>query len=103
MKLHVAVLGAGSFGTTMAHLVAGKGAVTLWCRRADTADEVNRERVSQFAVEVELGEMEIGERQVGEPCERRRRRQRAGGDLFEQGLKTLWIHAPGSRSAPPLR
>jgi glycerol-3-phosphate dehydrogenase (NAD(P)+) len=47
MKLHVAVLGAGSFGTTMAHLVAGKGPVTLWCRRADTADEVNREHTNE--------------------------------------------------------
>ena len=43
MNLHVAVLGAGSFGTTVAHLVARNTRATLWCRRAETADEVNRE------------------------------------------------------------
>ena len=43
MRLHVAVLGAGSFGTTIAHLAAGNTSATLWCRRAETADEVNRE------------------------------------------------------------
>ncbi len=47
MKLHVAVRGAGSFGTTIAHLVAGKAPATLWCRRADTADEVNREHTNE--------------------------------------------------------
>ncbi len=43
MRLRVAVLGSGSFGTTIAHLVAGNAPATLWCRRAETADEVNQE------------------------------------------------------------
>lgn len=43
MKLRVAVLGAGSFGTTVAHLASHNAPTTLWCRRAETADEVNRE------------------------------------------------------------
>ncbi len=43
MDLRVSVLGAGSFGTTIAHLAARNGPVTLWCRRPETADEINRE------------------------------------------------------------
>ena len=47
MKLRVSVLGAGSFGTTIAHLSARKSPTTLWCRRAETADEVNRQHSNQ--------------------------------------------------------
>ena len=43
MQLRVSVLGAGSFGTTIAHLATRNAPTTLWCRRADIADEVNRE------------------------------------------------------------
>ncbi len=42
MRLRVSVLGAGSFGTTIAHLTSGNAPTTLWCRRPETADEVNR-------------------------------------------------------------
>ncbi len=42
MELRVSVLGAGSFGTTIAHLAARNAPVTLWCRRTETADEINR-------------------------------------------------------------
>ena len=47
MRLRVSVLGAGSFGTTVAHLTSGNAPTTLWCRRAETADEVNREHVNR--------------------------------------------------------
>lgn len=47
MKLRVAVLGAGSFGTTMAHIACFKAPAVLWCRRAETADEINREHTNQ--------------------------------------------------------
>ncbi len=43
MQLRVSVLGAGSFGTTMAHLACRNAPTQLWCRRAETADEVTRE------------------------------------------------------------
>jgi glycerol-3-phosphate dehydrogenase (NAD(P)+) len=46
VTLHVSVLGAGSFGTTVAHLAARNTATTLWCRRAETADEVNSEHTN---------------------------------------------------------
>ena len=46
MQLRVSVLGAGSFGTTVAHLAARNGPTLLWCRRAETADEVNAEHTN---------------------------------------------------------
>ena len=38
--MRVAVLGAGSFGTTVATLVAGRHDVVVWARSADTAEEI---------------------------------------------------------------
>jgi glycerol-3-phosphate dehydrogenase (NAD(P)+) len=43
MELRVTVLGAGSFGTTMAHLIIQNTPTLLWCRRPEIADEVNRD------------------------------------------------------------
>jgi glycerol-3-phosphate dehydrogenase (NAD(P)+) len=43
MQLRVSVLGAGSFGTTVAHLAARNAPTTLWCRRTATAEEINEE------------------------------------------------------------
>ena len=41
--LHVAVLGAGNWGTTLAQLVASNGhRVQLWTRDAAQADEINQ-------------------------------------------------------------
>ncbi len=42
MTGRITVLGAGSWGCTVAHLIAQNGhPVQLWCRRADQADEIN--------------------------------------------------------------
>ncbi len=46
MRLRVAVLGAGSFGTTMAHLASFRSPTVLWCRRAETADEINEQHTN---------------------------------------------------------
>jgi len=43
MQLRVTVLGAGSFGTTMAHLFTQNTPTLLWCRRPEISDEINRE------------------------------------------------------------
>ncbi len=43
-ELSVAVLGGGSWGTTVAALTARNVPVTLWARSSDTVDEINRER-----------------------------------------------------------
>jgi glycerol-3-phosphate dehydrogenase (NAD(P)+) len=47
MTLRVGVLGAGSFGTTISHLTARNAPTVLWCRRAETADEVNRQHTNE--------------------------------------------------------
>ncbi len=41
--IQVAVLGAGSWGTTVASLASANTSTLIWARRADTADEINRE------------------------------------------------------------
>jgi glycerol-3-phosphate dehydrogenase (NAD(P)+) len=41
MDLKVAVIGAGSWGTTVAHLTAENTPTTLWARRKEVADEIN--------------------------------------------------------------
>ena len=47
MTLHIGVLGAGSFGTTIAHLTSRNAPTVLWCRRPETADEVNAEHTNE--------------------------------------------------------
>jgi glycerol-3-phosphate dehydrogenase (NAD(P)+) len=46
MELRVSVLGAGSFGTTIAHLATHNAPTMLWCRRQETADEINAEHTN---------------------------------------------------------
>jgi len=41
--IQVAVLGAGSWGTTVASLASANTSTLIWARRAETADEINRE------------------------------------------------------------
>ena len=42
MSLNVAVVGAGSWGTTVAHLCCDNASVTLYSRRDDVAESINR-------------------------------------------------------------
>ncbi|MEE4110711.1 MAG: NAD(P)H-dependent glycerol-3-phosphate dehydrogenase [Halieaceae bacterium] len=46
-ELNVAVLGGGSWGTTVAALTARNAPVTLWARNPDTVDEINREHTNR--------------------------------------------------------
>jgi glycerol-3-phosphate dehydrogenase (NAD(P)+) len=41
MRIHVAVIGGGSWGTTVAHLTSQNVPTTLWARHAETSAEVN--------------------------------------------------------------
>jgi glycerol-3-phosphate dehydrogenase (NAD(P)+) len=47
MQLRVTVLGAGSFGTTMAHLFTQNAPTLLWCRRSEIAEQINREHCNE--------------------------------------------------------
>ncbi len=48
MKRTVAVLGAGSWGTALAIVLADNGhRVTLWGRSAETVDEINARRTNR--------------------------------------------------------
>jgi len=44
--MRVTVLGAGSWGTTVAALTAGRNPTTLWARSASVADEVDRDHTN---------------------------------------------------------
>jgi glycerol-3-phosphate dehydrogenase (NAD(P)+) len=41
--IQISVLGAGSWGTTVASIAAANAATVIWARRGETADEINRE------------------------------------------------------------
>jgi glycerol-3-phosphate dehydrogenase (NAD(P)+) len=45
--MRVTVLGAGSWGTTVASLAAGRNPTTLWARSADVATEVNEKHTNE--------------------------------------------------------
>jgi len=47
MKLQVALLGGGSWGTTVAALVARNAPVTLWARNPETVQEINESSTNQ--------------------------------------------------------
>lgn len=54
-KLNVTVIGGGSWGTTIAALVARNAKVRLWARNDETVDEINRHhRNSKYLGEAEL-------------------------------------------------
>src|SRR5688500_13886537 len=53
--MHVAVVGAGSWGTTVASLCASNADVVLWARRQEVADEVREEhRNSRYLQDFDL-------------------------------------------------
>ena len=55
MELQVGLLGGGSWGTTVASLVARKAPLTLWARDANVVDEINRNHTnSKFLPDANL-------------------------------------------------
>lgn len=55
MKLKVGVLGGGSWGTTVAHLVSRNTECMLWARDQKTVDEINIERTnSKYLLQAKL-------------------------------------------------
>ncbi|APG66087.1 NAD(P)H-dependent glycerol-3-phosphate dehydrogenase [Tenacibaculum todarodis] len=47
MKLKVGILGGGSWGTTVASIVAKNAEATIWARRKETVDEINEHHTNQ--------------------------------------------------------
>ena len=47
MRIRVAVIGGGSWGTTVAHLAAHQVPTLLWARRDDLAAEINGEHTNR--------------------------------------------------------
>jgi glycerol-3-phosphate dehydrogenase (NAD(P)+) len=48
MQLRVGVIGAGSWGTTLASLASRNSPTTLWARRSEVADEINQKRTNEL-------------------------------------------------------
>ena len=46
MAINVAVIGAGSWGTTMAAMAAVNAPTVLWARRSELATQINDEHVN---------------------------------------------------------
>ncbi len=86
MELRVTVLGAGSFGTTMAHLIIQNTPTLLWCRRPEIADEVNRDHRNErylpgYAIAPELRATDSLEEAVRE------------ADVLVMGVPSHGMHA----------
>lgn len=47
MKLKVGILGGGSWGTTVASIVAKSAEATIWARRKETVDEINNHHTNE--------------------------------------------------------
>ena len=46
-ELNIGVIGGGSWGTTVASLVARNAPVTLWARNPDTVNEINERHTNE--------------------------------------------------------
>jgi glycerol-3-phosphate dehydrogenase (NAD(P)+) len=67
VPLPVAVLGAGSFGTCLALLCAREHDVTIWARKPEVADAINRERRNPLYLEdIEMPERVRASNDLGE-------------------------------------
>mgnify|MGYP001820439303 FL=1 len=65
--MQVAVIGAGSWGTAVANLVAAKQPVTLWARRPELADAINTSRENpDYLPEYELSQNIAATSDLGE-------------------------------------
>lgn len=96
MDLHVAVVGAGSWGTTVANLTAANAATVLWARRKEVADEINAERTnSAYLPGYRLGD----ELRATDSLEEAVR----GADLVVMGVPSHCFRATLAEVAPHVR
>ncbi len=96
MPMQVAVIGAGSWGTTVAHLCAKNAPTTLWARRDDVArevldDHVNRHYLDGFDLTPSLHATSSVEEAV------------AGADILVMGVPSHGMREAAKGLAPFLR
>lgn len=78
-QLKVAVLGGGSWGTTVASLVARNTEVTIWARDAQTVDEINQQhRNSKYLPGAKLHDKLVASSDIGAAV--------AGADVIVMGI-----------------
>ena len=93
--MRVTVLGGGSWGTTVAHLVARHHDVTMWARNADVAEEVTTNHTNEsylpgFSLDVGLRATDDFERAL------------RGAELVVVGVPTTAVRATVTMAAPHL-
>ena len=72
--IQVAVLGAGSWGTTVASLAAANTSTLIWARQPEAADEINREHRNRKY----LGDLPLHPALRATPADHVRRRGNCG-------------------------
>jgi glycerol-3-phosphate dehydrogenase (NAD(P)+) len=96
MSMQVAVIGAGSWGTTVAHLCAKNVPTTLWARRRDLAEEIrDKHRNSAYLVDYELTESLHATDSLEEAV--------AAADVLVMGVPSHGMRETARELAPHLR
>ncbi len=79
MKLNVGILGGGSWGTTVAALVARNSSTTLWARDPATVDEVNKHHTNKkYLSDAKLSKKLVATADIAEAV--------AGQDVIVMGI-----------------
>jgi glycerol-3-phosphate dehydrogenase (NAD(P)+) len=96
MSMQVAVIGGGSWGTTVAHLCAHNAPTTLWARREDVATEVREQhRNSAYLEGYDLHESLHATSSLEEAV--------AAADLLVMGVPSHGMRETAKELAPSLR
>ena len=96
MSMQVAVIGGGSWGTTVAHLCAHNAPTTLWARREDVATEVREQhRNSAYLEGYDLHESLHATASLEEAV--------AAADLLVMGVPSHGMRETAKELAPSLR
>jgi glycerol-3-phosphate dehydrogenase (NAD(P)+) len=96
MPMQVAVIGAGSWGTTVAHLCARNAPTTLWARRPDVAEQVRDAHVNeQYLPGFELHPSLRATADLEEAV--------AAADVLVMGVPSHGMRATAEELAPHLR
>lgn len=94
--LQVAVIGAGSWGTTVAHLASRNQPTTLWARRSEIADEINSDHTNtRYLGESQLRRQLVATDDLVEAV--------SNCDVLVMGVPTAHFRSVLSEAAPHVR